>query len=206
MRLSVFLLTILLMTTFWSCRENNPFNNTPNYLALSAFSETNQVQMVVEIPAGTNHKIEFNKTTQQFENDVENGKTRIINFLPYPGNYGFIPGTHMDPARGGDGDALDIILISESLETGTVIEVRPIAAMLLIDNGELDTKLVAVPIDSAQQVFQVADYQSFMINNDPARRILEDWFLNYKGFGEMQLAGWRDEHYAMGEIRKWLKK
>ena len=47
---------------------------------------------------------------------------RIVNFLPYPANYGFIPSTFMDKKKGGDGDALDILLISEHMVTGTVVD------------------------------------------------------------------------------------
>ena len=77
--------------------------------------------MVVEIPAGTNHKIEYDPSTDSFENDKKDGKDRVISFLPYPGNYGFIPSTLMNKDRGGDGDALDILVIGESEPTGTVL-------------------------------------------------------------------------------------
>ena len=82
------------------------------------------INVVVEIPAGTNHKIEYDKENKEFVVDQKNGKDRIIDFLPYPGNYGFIPSTYMDPAIGGDGDALDVLVIGESVPTGTVIPVK----------------------------------------------------------------------------------
>ena len=63
------------------------------------------VQVVVEIPAGTNQKIEFDYKDGTFKVDQIDGKDRVIDFLPYPGNYGFVPGTLMDKERGGDGDA-----------------------------------------------------------------------------------------------------
>jgi len=33
--------------------------------------------------------------------------------------------------------------------------------------------------------------------------IVQEWFLNYKGVGKMKLLGWKDEQYALSEIRKW---
>ena len=83
------------------------FENLPTYTEQG-------INVVVEIPAGTNHKIEFDKKNKKFVVDQKNGKDRIIDFLPYPGNYGFIPSTYMDPAVGGDGDALDVLVIGES--------------------------------------------------------------------------------------------
>ena len=40
--------------------------------------------------------------------DKKNGEERIVQFLPYVGNYGYIPSTFSDPEEGGDGDALDV--------------------------------------------------------------------------------------------------
>ncbi|MEM1216335.1 MAG: inorganic diphosphatase, partial [Bacteroidota bacterium] len=99
------------------------------------------VNMIVEIPAGTNRKVEFDYEMGIFKTDQKNGKDRIIDFLPYPGNYGFVPGTLMDKARGGDGDALDILVLSEAQPTGSLLSVRMLGALVLRDRGEIDTKL-----------------------------------------------------------------
>jgi len=161
------------------------------------------VNAVIEIPAGSNHKIEFDKSSNSFEVDQLDGKDRIIDFLPYPANYGFIPSTLMDEERGGDGDALDILVIAESLETGTKLAVQPIAALLLEDNGELDTKIIAVPVDSFLNVIDAKDFSSFTVEYNAAQSIIQDWFLNYKGVGKTKMIGWRNERYAMMEIEKW---
>lgn len=162
------------------------------------------INVVVEIPAGTNHKIEYNYANASFENDQIDGKDRIIQFLPYPGNYGFIPGTLMDKERGGDGDALDILVIGEAVPTGSLVQVKAIGALMLKDKGEIDTKIVAVPLQNSP--VQVDGFIDFALKYDAARRIIEDWFLNYKGAGVMELMRWEDENYALSEIRKWQKK
>lgn len=164
------------------------------------------INMIVEIPAGTNQKVEYNYTNKSFEVDQENGKDRVIDFLSYPGNYGFIPGTLMDKARGGDGDALDILVIAESVPTGTTMEVIPIAALELLDRGEVDTKLIGIPVDSTLRVIQATNFEDFMIEYNIAQRIIKDWFLNYKGLGKVSLIGWKDEKFAMSEVKKWAIK
>ena len=167
--------------------------------------EGEYLQMIVEIPAGTNQKIEFDYTDGTFKIDQVNGKDRVIDFLPYPGNYGFIPGTLMDKERGGDGDALDILVIGESVTTGTAMPVIPIGALILRDRDEIDTKLIAIPADPALQVIKVEDFMSFALKYDAARRIIEDWFQNYKGPVGVEVIRWEDEKYAWSEVKKWTK-
>jgi inorganic pyrophosphatase len=185
---------------FFSCNETKT-----DFKSLPAMT-TKGIMAVIEIPAGTNRKIEYNYSTQQFEIDIKNGKERVIDFLAYPGNYGFIPSTLMDKERGGDGDALDILIIAESLKTGDTISVIPIGTLLLNDSGELDTKIIAVPADPTKQVIQATDYQTFTVKYNMAQKIIENWFLNYKGLGVTELIGWRNDNYAKQEIEKWMVK
>ncbi len=192
-----FLLLLLGLLSF-SCKTEP----TIDYQQLPAYT-TQGINMVVEIPAGTNHKIEYDYKTAQFVNDQEGGKNRIIDFLPYPGNYGYIPGTRMAKDRGGDGDALDVLLLSESLPTGTVVAVKPIAALVLKDGGELDTKIIAIPQDSTQQVIALEGFTHFMTEYSVVQTIIKDWFLNYKGLGKVELVGWQNERYAEEAIKKW---
>ena len=58
------------------------------------------------------------------EKDYKDGKERIIQFLPYPGNYGFIPETLT-----GDGDPIYVIDLDKSKERGELKEVRIIGAL-----------------------------------------------------------------------------
>lgn len=173
-----------------------------NYDKYPAMTEAGYYNAVIEIPAGTNRKIEYNKAGKKFETDQRNGKDRIINFLGYPGNYGYIPGTLAAKANGGDGDALDVLVLAESVPTGTVTEVKLIAALRLADEGEEDTKFIAIPADTTLQTMQIADFEDFMINYDAVRRMTEDWFLNYDGPNTNRLLGWKDEVYARRQIEK----
>lgn len=160
-------------------------------------------QVVVEIPAGTNKKLEFQKDRREFQAEIVDGKERMVHFLPYPGNYGFIPSTLMEEDLGGDGDPLDVLLIAESLPTGSRLEALPIGTLQLRDQGKLDTKIIAVPLDSSLRVFPVSNFQELLLDYDPARRIIEEWFLYYKGYGQVELIGWEDEAYAWKVIEKW---
>ncbi len=194
---------LLLCAAAAACRQAGAGAENLDYLSLPAFSG-DAIQVVVEIPAGTNRKIEYDETRKNFAVDEIAGKARVIDFLPYPGNYGFIPSTYMDPALGGDGGPLDVLVIGESAATGTVMAARPIAALLLLDEGQLDTKIIAVPADSSLQVMKAGDFQEFSMAYDGAKHIIENWFLYYDGLGTTEFKGWRDEQYALEEVRKWM--
>lgn len=181
---------------FLGCEGNT------NYKSLPAATSTG-ILAVIEIPAGTNRKVEYKIDRSRFEIDVVEGKERVIDFLPYPGNYGFIPSTLMEEERGGDGDALDVLVIAESLQTGDTISVIPIGVLLLNDSGEEDHKIIAVPADPSKRIIDAIDYQTFTVKYNPAQKIIENWFLNYKGIGKINFVGWKNDRFALQEIEKW---
>ena len=193
-RLFAYVSSVILCCT--SCNSNIDYYNIPLY------SENNRLQAVVEIPAGTNKKIEVNTETSAFEVDQKNGKDRVIDFLPYPGNYGFIPSTYSDPNTGGDGDALDVLIISESLPTGSVVEIEPLGMLKLIDEGEIDYKIIAVPAGASDGIISAKTFQEFESMYPEAKAIIELWFLNYNKDDRAEVNGWADEKEALSEIER----
>ena len=175
-----------------------------NYKMIPAFSEKNILQCVIEIPSGTSKKIEYNKTSHTFEIDKKNGQERIINFLPYPGNYGFIPSTLSATDEGGDGDALDMLVIAEALPTGTILEVIPIGMLKLLDNGAYDYKIIGVPAKKELQIITATTYTDFLKKYPKAKEIIDSWFLNYDTSDILSSEGWTNEKEALKEIQKSL--
>ena len=174
-----------------------------DYIEFKTFSKNGFLQMVVEIPAGTNKKIEYDRKLNDFFIDKIDGVDRVINFLPYPGNYGFIPSTKMDKERGGDGDALDILLISESINTGTILDVIPIGLLVLQDSNEIDTKIIAVPVNKSLKIINAENYSDLNEDYLILKDIIKLWFTNYKGDGVVKFIKWGDEIEAKFEINKW---
>lgn len=175
-----------------------------NLLEYPAFTAEGLLHGVIEIPAGTNHKFEYHKQAFEFQHDTRDGRPRVIDFLPYPVNYGFVPSTRMDRERGGDGDPLDVLVIAESLPTGTVLAVQPIGLLLLKDLGEWDNKVLAIPADPGRRIIRATNWLEFQRDYSAARHLLETFFLYYDGLGTMTLMGWADETAALAEVRKWL--
>ena len=100
--------------------------------------ENGEINVVVEIPTGSNHKIEWDRKNACFMLD----RVEPIAFAK-PCNYGFIPQT-LDE----DGDELDILLITDQpLTTGIYTTARILGVMKFVDSDEVDDKIIAVPAD-----------------------------------------------------------
>lgn len=175
-----------------------------DYYKIPTYTAEGTLQAVIEIPAGTNKKLEYDPEKKGFFISLRNGEKRVIDFLPYPVNYGFIPSTYSDPERGGDGDALDIIILSESESTGTVMEVIPIGVIKLIDDKESDYKIVAIPFDRSKQIIKAKNYNDLVTYYPQVKDILQQWFQYYDKEDPTSIEGWGDEKEAQSEIEKWL--
>lgn len=100
-----------------------------------ALIEPESFTVVVEIPKGSKAKYELDKDTGMLRLD------RILSTSThYPASYGFIPRTYAD-----DGDPLDaLVLCSETIAPMTLVQCRPIGAILMVDGGDNDEKIIAV--------------------------------------------------------------
>ncbi len=96
----------------------------------------NLINVIVEIPKGSKNKYEIDKETGLIKLD-----RAMKSAQDYPFDYGFVPQSLWD-----DGDALDVVLLATyPLHPGILVEARPVAVMRMIDGGEGDDKIIAVP-------------------------------------------------------------
>ena len=203
MKLIKYIAIFVIFLAFVSCTRHSKIKD---YDSLPLYSKNGNITAVIEIPAGTNHKIEYDKKNHEFKVEQRNGKERIVAYLPYPGNYGFLPSTYMDPTIGGDGDALDVLVISESFSTASVVEIIPVGVLFLEDGGEIDTKIIAIPAKENEKVIDIVSLNELKEKYPKTDEIIKNWFLNYKGKGIMKFIGWGDKDEALGEIEKWSRK
>ncbi|MBQ2638114.1 inorganic diphosphatase [Candidatus Saccharibacteria bacterium] len=100
--------------------------------------ENGELNVVIEIPTGSNHKIEWDRDHACFMLD----RVEPIAFAK-PCNYGFIPQTIDE-----DGDELDVLVITDQpLTTGIWLKTRILGVMKFVDGGEVDDKIIVVPED-----------------------------------------------------------
>ena len=152
------------------------------------------VTAIIEIPSGG---------TVKYERDAE-GYIFVDRFLAmpvaYPANYGSIDGT-----LAGDGDPLDILVYSrEPIIPGARIKVRPIGILRMVDGGEDDQKIIAVPVSKVdpdyEKIKSVADLPA------GASERLAAFFRVYKqdanGDSPVILSGYGDAKEALAVLRE----
>lgn len=100
--------------------------------------EKGELNVVIEIPTGSNHKIEWDREHACFMLD----RVEPMAFAK-PCNYGFIPQTIDE-----DGDELDVLMITDQpLTTGIWMKAKILGVMKFVDDGEVDDKVICVPAD-----------------------------------------------------------
>jgi inorganic pyrophosphatase len=161
----------------------------------------NEINMLVENPKGTFNKYEYIVNTGTMKLD------RVLyEFMPYPVEYGLIPQTWDE-----DEDMLDVMsLITYPTFPGCLINVRPVGVMYFEDTGEVDDKIIAVPVDDIRfkEIDDLTD-----INEQTLDEIAfffqyyKELQLKYKGFEggavkHIKIKGWGDRKKAVEVINK----
>jgi len=110
--------------------------------SLQASPQPGLVNLVVEIPAGSRNKYEFNAAAGVMALD------RVLHSsVRYPFDYGFVPNTLAE-----DGAPLDaMVIMHEPTFAGCLIQARPIGILDMLDEGAHDGKLLCVPAADPNQ-------------------------------------------------------
>jgi|SRR5665213_1659843 len=115
-----------------------------------------EFNVIIEIPKGSNNKYEIDKATGLIKLDRAN-----YSAAAYPFDYGFAPQTLWE-----DNDPLDVIVLTTyPLSPGILVAVRPVAVIEMIDSGESDYKVLAVPVEDKrwEDVNDLSDINKHML-------------------------------------------
>jgi len=157
---------------------------------------------VIEIPKMTKAKMEVatKEPNNPIAQDMKKGKLRDYHG-PIFWNYGCIPQTWENPNEEhpelkcfGDDDPIDVVEIgSKALAMGTVAEVKPLGVLAMIDDGELDWKVIAIATDDEL----ASEYNDIDDVPDAVKDGIREWFRWYKTPDDKPLNGF-------GFDEKWL--
>ncbi len=117
----------------------------------------------------------------------------------FPVEYGFVPQTLWD-----DGDALDAILLSTyPFVPGVLVRARPVAVVRMIDGGESDYKILAVPTQDPR----FNDVQDLGDVNPHTLKEIQHFFETYKGLQkkEVVIEGFADRKEAQAAFERAVK-
>ena len=125
------------------------------------------INVIIEIPKGSKNKYEIDKETGLIALDRASHTSQ-----DFPFDYGFMPQSHWE-----DGDPLDVVVLATyPLAPGILVKVRPVAIMNMIDDGDSDAKIIAVP-EKDPRWDEVQDIQN--INKHTLKEI-EHFYKTYK--------------------------
>jgi len=141
-----------------------------------------------EIPKYTKAKMEVSikEASNPIAQDMKKGKLRDYHG-PIFWNYGCLPQTWEDPTIEhpivkckGDNDPVDVVEIgSKALTTGSVTTVKILGVLAMIDDGELDWKMIA--INSEDPLFaQLNDIEDVETKCPGTVSGIREWFRWYK--------------------------
>lgn len=148
-------------------------------------AENKEVEVLIEIPTGSQNKYEFDKDKGVFKLD------RVL-FSPmfYPAEYGYI-----DDTLALDDDPLDVlVLVTNPTFPGCVIDARVIGYLNMIDDGDEDQKLLAVPTEDPR-------FEGVTTLDDVPQHKLDEishFFQTYKELEKKttKIGGWENEAEA----------
>ena len=149
---------------------------------------------VIEIPKNSKIKYEYNPVFNMIEFDRE-----LSNSMIYPGNYGFIPNTLAE-----DGDPVDIVMLDTdpSMESGTLVKLKPLGLLTMFDCGNQDHKILTTS-SKCSDIHDAGDvYSKFLAK-------AKDFFKNYKNLDEqnVRVEQWRSAKFAKEYLKdKILRK
>lgn len=153
-----------------------------------------KINVIIEINKGSKNKYEIDKETGIIALD------RVAHTAQdFPFDYGFIPQTLWD-----DGDAMDVVLLTTyPLNPGILVRVRPVAIMSMIDSGDSDDKMIAVPTDDPR----FADIKDLKDVNPHTLKEIEHFYSTYKKLQnkEVIVSGFKGAKEAQQAFERGMK-
>jgi inorganic pyrophosphatase len=153
-----------------------------------------EMNVIIEIPRGSNNKYELHKASGLIKLD------RVLHTAQtYPFDYGFVPQTLWD-----DGDPLDVVLLTTNpLPPGVLVEARPVGLLPMVDGGDKDEKILAVPVADPRfkGVQDIGDV------NPHTLKEFAHFFLTYKQLQnkEVSLGEWKGKADAEAAFARGVK-
>lgn len=152
------------------------------------------MNVIIEINKGSKNKYEVDKETGMIALDRVSHTAQ-----DFPFDYGFVPKSLWH-----DGDPLDVIVLTTyPLLPGVLLKARPVGIMNMIDSGEGDDKIIAVPTkdprwDATQDLEDI---------NSHTLKEIEHFYVTYKLLQnkKVEVSGFKGKKEAVAAFEEGLK-
>ncbi|NOY35552.1 MAG: inorganic diphosphatase [bacterium] len=149
---------------------------------------------IIEIPKLSRVKYELDK-----ESGIIKVDRVLYSPMHYPANYGFIPRTLWE-----DGDPMDVVVLShEPFVPGCMVEVRAIGKLDMVDGGEGDAKILAVPDSDPRfnEIGNISDVEPHVLEE------IQHFFRVYKELQkkEVLVGNWSGKKEALEAVNISIK-
>src|SRR3989344_5834903 len=152
------------------------------------------MHVIVEINKGSKNKYEIDKKTGLISLD------RVAHTAQdFPFDYGFVPRTLWH-----DNDPVDVVLLTtHPLHPGVLVRARPVAIMNMIDSGEGDDKIIAVPVEDPR----FANVKDISDINPHTLKEIEHFYSTYKKLQEkvVEVTGFKGAEEARNAFEEGVK-
>jgi inorganic pyrophosphatase len=151
-----------------------------------------EINVVIEIPKGSNIKYEIDDETGAVFVD-----RKLFTAMFYPCNYGFVPQT-----KERDGDPVDVLVLgNDPFVPSSVIRANPVGVLITADEEGEDAKVVAVPVAKVDPSFsEVKDISSIpQYIQDQIKHFFEHYKELEKG-KYVKVKGWENKESAKKKI------
>lgn len=157
-----------------------------------------EINVVVEIPRGSNIKYEIDDETGALFVD-----RKLFTAMFYPCNYGFVPQT-----REKDGDPVDVLVLgNDPVVPSSVIRANPVGVLITADEEGEDSKIVAVPIPKVDPSF--SDVKDIETVPQYIRDQIKHFFEHYKELEKgkyVKVKSWENRESAKKKISEALER
>ncbi len=160
-----------------------------NESLVTPVNDCGTLNVIIEIPKGSRNKYEIDKKTGFIVLDRV-----LFSSVHYPCDYGYVPNTLCE-----DGDPLDVLVVGDDpLFPGTLVEARPLGVLGMIDGGDSDAKIIAVPTANPRykHIKTIDQLPPHLLEE------IEEFFRSYKNLEKkaVETTGWQGMDAAQKEI------
>lgn len=115
-------------------------------------------------------------------------------------NYLGLPANLAEPLNS-DTTATHYLVLAPPLPAGRDLYVDPIGVLRLNKNSRELNIVLSMPIDTTLQTIRISNMDDFGTIHNSEKWIIEQWFLNHAGLGEVTMLQWEPKEFVKNHLQ-----